>query len=168
MFFWSLTFCLQATEKVALLLVFLAAVFAFVPPKYILLVVFVEFYTREMPYRKESSDRWIRRIREWWDRIPAAPVQLVKPVHESKKNESKKKKWYCLTRVNYNFIPAKVDIIHLLFFLLSILQVWILFVFGSKLVYSLTSSMLPPYIKLELDWKFCTASCGFILTCTDF
>ncbi|KAG4984695.1 hypothetical protein JHK87_029444 [Glycine soja] len=82
----------QATEKVALLLVFLAAVFAFVPPKYIFLVVFVEFYTREMPYRKESSDRWIRRIREWWDRIPAAPVQLVKPVHESKKNESKKKK----------------------------------------------------------------------------
>jgi len=67
-------------------------VFAFVPPKYIFLVVFVEFYTREMPYRKESSDRWIRRIREWWDRIPAAPVQLVKPVHESKKNESKKKK----------------------------------------------------------------------------
>ncbi|KAL5194547.1 hypothetical protein HKD37_20G056611 [Glycine soja] len=77
----------QATEKVALLLVFLAAVFAFVPPKYILLVVFVEFYTREMPYRKESSDRWIRRIREWWVRIPAAPVQLVKPDHESKKRK---------------------------------------------------------------------------------
>ncbi|TKY50667.1 hypothetical protein E2542_SST22171 [Spatholobus suberectus] len=69
----------QATEKVALLLVFIAAVFAFVPPKYILLLVFVEFYTREMPCRKESSDRWIRRIREWWVRIPAAPVQLIKP-----------------------------------------------------------------------------------------
>ncbi|KAK7390763.1 hypothetical protein VNO78_18826 [Psophocarpus tetragonolobus] len=76
----------QATEKVALLLVFLAVVFAFVPPKYIILVVFVECYTREMPYRKESSDRWIRRIREWWIRIPAAPVQLVKP------DDSKKRK----------------------------------------------------------------------------
>ncbi|XP_061362740.1 uncharacterized protein LOC133306437 [Gastrolobium bilobum] len=69
----------QATEKVALLLVFIAAVFAFIPPKYIILVVFIECYTREMPCRKESSDRWIRRIREWWVRIPAAPVQLIKP-----------------------------------------------------------------------------------------
>ncbi|XP_020208574.1 uncharacterized protein LOC109793519 [Cajanus cajan] len=76
----------QATEKVALLLVLTAAVFAFVPPKYVLLVLFVEYYTRQMPCRKESSDRWIRRIREWWVRIPAAPVQLVKP------DDSKKKK----------------------------------------------------------------------------
>ncbi|CAK8574286.1 unnamed protein product [Lathyrus sativus] len=76
----------QATEKVALFLVFLAAVFAFIPPKYIFLVIFIECYTREMPYRKESSKRWIRRIREWWIRIPAAPVELVKP------DESKKRK----------------------------------------------------------------------------
>lgn len=69
----------QATETVALILVFIAAVFAFVPPKYIFLVVFIEYYTREMPYRKESSARWLRRIREWWFRIPAAPVQLIKP-----------------------------------------------------------------------------------------
>ncbi|KAK7280664.1 hypothetical protein RJT34_25730 [Clitoria ternatea] len=69
----------QATEKVALLLVFIAAVFAFVPPKYILLFVFIEYYTREMPCRKESSARWRRRMKEWWVRIPAAPVQLIKP-----------------------------------------------------------------------------------------
>jgi len=76
----------QATEKVALLLVFIAVVFAFVPPKYIFLAVFLEYYTREMPCRKESSDRWIRRIREWWIRIPAAPVQLIKP-EDSKKRK---------------------------------------------------------------------------------
>ncbi|KAL2323923.1 hypothetical protein Fmac_022981 [Flemingia macrophylla] len=76
----------QATEKVALLLVSIAAVFAFVPPKYVLLFVFVEYYTRRMPCRKESTDRWIRRIREWWVRIPAAPVQLVKP-DDCKKNK---------------------------------------------------------------------------------
>ncbi|XP_047162972.1 uncharacterized protein LOC124832737 [Vigna umbellata] len=76
----------QATEKVAVILVFIAAVFAFVPPKYIFLVVFLEYYTREMPCRKESSDRWIRRIREWWIRIPAAPVQLIKP-EDSKKRK---------------------------------------------------------------------------------
>ncbi|XP_045825939.1 uncharacterized protein LOC123918043 [Trifolium pratense] len=76
----------QATERVALFLVFIAAVFAFVPPKYIFLVIFIECYTREMPCRRESSKRWIRRVREWWIRIPAAPVELVKP------DECKKKK----------------------------------------------------------------------------
>ncbi|XP_054809283.1 uncharacterized protein LOC129311198 isoform X2 [Prosopis cineraria] len=69
----------QATEKVALLLVFMAAVVAFVPVKHMILVVFVELYTREMPCRKQSSERWLRRVREWWVRIPAAPVRLVKP-----------------------------------------------------------------------------------------
>lgn len=76
----------QATETVALFLVFIAAVFAFVPPKYILLVIFIECYTREMPCRRESSKRWIRRFREWWIRIPAAPVELVKP-EECKKRK---------------------------------------------------------------------------------
>lgn len=49
------------------------------------MVVFLEAYTREMPYRKESSDKWLRRIREWWFRIPAAPVQIVKPDDKKKK-----------------------------------------------------------------------------------
>ncbi|BBN69291.1 hypothetical protein Prudu_868S000500 [Prunus dulcis] len=75
----------QATDRIVLLLVFMAAVFAFVPLRYIILVVFVEAFTREMPYRKESSDRWVRRIREWWVRIPAAPVQLIKPDDNKKK-----------------------------------------------------------------------------------
>lgn len=73
----------------------MAAVFAFVPLKYITLLVFLEAFTREMPYRKESSDRWVRRIREWWIRIPAAPVQLIKPDDRKKKkslDDRKKKK----------------------------------------------------------------------------
>ncbi|KAJ7954640.1 Plant protein of unknown function (DUF639) [Quillaja saponaria] len=75
----------QATERFALLLVFMAATLAFVPSRYIILLVFVEIFTREMPYRKESSERWLRRAREWWVRIPAAPVQLIKPVESKKK-----------------------------------------------------------------------------------
>ena len=75
----------QATDKMVLLLVCMAAMFAFVPMRYIVLLVFVEAFTREMPYRKESSDRWVRRIREWWVRIPAAPVQLIKPEDNKKK-----------------------------------------------------------------------------------
>ncbi|KAK9935792.1 hypothetical protein M0R45_022876 [Rubus argutus] len=75
----------QATDRIVLLLVFVAAVFAFVPVRYIILLVFLEAFTREMPYRKDSSDRWVRRIREWWVRIPAAPVQLIKPDDNKKK-----------------------------------------------------------------------------------
>ncbi|KAK4598879.1 hypothetical protein RGQ29_016073 [Quercus rubra] len=76
----------QATEKVALLLIFIAAAFAFVPTRYLVLLVFLEAFTRKMPYRKESSDKWIRRVKEWWIRIPAAPVQLIK-VDEKKKRK---------------------------------------------------------------------------------
>ncbi|KAF3960548.1 hypothetical protein CMV_014748, partial [Castanea mollissima] len=75
-----------ATEKVALLLIFIAAAFAFVPMRYLVLLVFLEAFTREMPYRKESSNRWIRRVKEWWIRIPTAPVQLIK-VDEKKKRK---------------------------------------------------------------------------------
>lgn len=67
------------------MLVLMAAVFVFVPPRYIILLVYLEAFTRELPYRKESSDKLLRRAREWWFRIPAAPVQLIK-------NEEKRKK----------------------------------------------------------------------------
>lgn len=56
------------------------------PLKYLVLLVFLEAFTREMPYRKESSNRWVRRVKEWWIRIPAAPVQLIK-VDEKKKKK---------------------------------------------------------------------------------
>lgn len=82
-------FHLQATDKIALLLVFLAVAFAFVPLKYFIFAVFVEAFTRELPLRKDSSDRWVRRVREWWFRIPAAPVQLIRL--DDKKRDDKKR-----------------------------------------------------------------------------
>ncbi|KAK3012887.1 hypothetical protein RJ639_009704 [Escallonia herrerae] len=69
----------QATDFIALSLVFMAVIFALVPLNYITLLLFLEAFTREMPLRKATSDRWLRRVREWWFRIPAAPVQLIKP-----------------------------------------------------------------------------------------
>lgn len=60
-------------------------VLAFVPLKYLFLLAFVESFTRNMPARKESSERWLRRMREWWLRIPAAPVQLVKVEDKKRK-----------------------------------------------------------------------------------
>ncbi|PPR82389.1 hypothetical protein GOBAR_AA38326 [Gossypium barbadense] len=74
-----------ATDRVALSLVFLAVVLAFVPLRFLILFVFVEAFTRELPYRRDSNDRWLRRLREWWFRIPAAPVQLVRADEKKKK-----------------------------------------------------------------------------------
>jgi hypothetical protein len=56
-----------------------AAIFTFVPLRTIVLLILLEEYTRQMPVRKKSSEKLVRRLREWWLRIPAAPVQLVKP-----------------------------------------------------------------------------------------
>ncbi|KAG8500474.1 hypothetical protein CXB51_002722 [Gossypium anomalum] len=75
----------QATDRVALSLVFLAVVLAFVPLRFLILFVFVEAFTRELPYRRDSNDRWLRRLREWWFRVPAAPVQLVRADEKKKK-----------------------------------------------------------------------------------
>lgn len=69
----------QSTNRVAAALVAVAAIFTFVPLRTIVLLILLEEYTRQMPVRKKSSEKLVRRLREWWLRIPAAPVQLVKP-----------------------------------------------------------------------------------------
>uniref|UniRef100_A0A0A9FTV2 Uncharacterized protein n=1 Tax=Arundo donax TaxID=35708 RepID=A0A0A9FTV2_ARUDO len=69
----------QSTNKVAAMLVVMAAAFAFVPLRSIVLLIVLETYTRQMPVRKKSSEKLVRRLREWWLRIPAAPVQLLRP-----------------------------------------------------------------------------------------
>lgn len=56
-----------------------AAAFAFLPLRSIALVILLEVYTRHMPVRRKSSEKLVRRLREWWLRIPAAPVQLLRP-----------------------------------------------------------------------------------------
>ncbi|CAA0839055.1 Plant protein of unknown function (DUF639 [Striga hermonthica] len=75
----------QATDKLVLLLVVMAIVLSFVPTKYVILVLFLEGFTRNMPLRKESSERGVRRLREWWIRIPAAPVRLTRPDDKKRK-----------------------------------------------------------------------------------
>ncbi|KAI7994542.1 hypothetical protein LOK49_LG11G00030 [Camellia lanceoleosa] len=75
----------QATDGIAFLLVIVAVLLAIVPLRHLTLLVFLESFTREMPLRKASSDRWLRRIREWWVRIPAAPVLLMKADDKKRK-----------------------------------------------------------------------------------
>ncbi|XP_077243918.1 uncharacterized protein LOC143884303 [Tasmannia lanceolata] len=75
----------QATERVAMSLVLMALIFAFLPGKFILLLVFLDMFTRNSPPRKASTERWTRRLREWWFSIPAAPVVLDGAKDEKKK-----------------------------------------------------------------------------------
>ncbi|XP_072982472.1 uncharacterized protein [Typha latifolia] len=74
----------QTTEKVAISLIAIAAGFAIIPFDNVLQLVLLEVYTRHMPFRKENSEKLIRRLREWWVRVPAAPVQVVE--HQEYKN----------------------------------------------------------------------------------
>ncbi|KAL5208638.1 hypothetical protein ABZP36_033073 [Zizania latifolia] len=76
----------KTTEMVAVALLAAAAFLVFIPWRHLLLIVVLEVYTREMPLRKQNTEKFRRRIREWWARIPAAPVQMIKP------NENKKKR----------------------------------------------------------------------------
>jgi predicted CDP-diglyceride synthetase/phosphatidate cytidylyltransferase len=77
---------MQTTEMVAVAFLAASAFLIFVPWRHLLLIAVLEVYTREMPLRKQNTEKFRRRIREWWARIPAAPVQMIKP------NESKKKR----------------------------------------------------------------------------
>ncbi|CAI9787223.1 unnamed protein product [Fraxinus pennsylvanica] len=76
----------QATEKIAVALLAMALLLALLPVKYIVLLTFLETFTKYSPLRRESTERWMRRLREWWFSIPAAPVVL-----EGVKEDKKKK-----------------------------------------------------------------------------
>uniref|UniRef100_M8D6J2 Uncharacterized protein n=1 Tax=Aegilops tauschii TaxID=37682 RepID=M8D6J2_AEGTA len=75
----------KATEIVAVALLVAAAVVVLMPPKHLLLMAVLEVYTREMPLRKQHTEKFRRRIKEWWARIPAAPVQMIRPKEDKKK-----------------------------------------------------------------------------------
>ncbi|CAL9203378.1 uncharacterized protein LOC135631695 [Musa acuminata AAA Group] len=69
----------KTTQKVAIAMVIVAVGFTLVPFGHILTLVLLEVYTRKMPVRRESSEKLVRRIKEWWNRVPAAPIQIARP-----------------------------------------------------------------------------------------
>lgn len=75
----------QASEKFAVALVIVALTVALVPSKYMLLFMFLETFTRYSPPRRVITERWMRRLREWWFSIPAAPVVVEKEKEEKNK-----------------------------------------------------------------------------------
>lgn len=75
---------LQATDKAILALVVMALSLAFLPTRLLILVMFLEVFTNNSPLRKASTERWTRRLREWWFSIPAAPVVVEKDKEDKK------------------------------------------------------------------------------------
>ncbi|KAL8111076.1 hypothetical protein AgCh_026719 [Apium graveolens] len=75
----------QASEKLAVSLLVTALVLFFVPFKYIMLLAFVGLFTMYSPPRRAHTERWMRRLREWWFSIPAAPVLLDRGKEDKKR-----------------------------------------------------------------------------------
>ncbi|KAG9157693.1 hypothetical protein Leryth_022906 [Lithospermum erythrorhizon] len=75
----------QATEKCAIVLIATALLLAFLPGKYIVLVVFLEIFTKYSPLRRADTERTTRRLKEWWFSVPAAPVLLERSKEDKKK-----------------------------------------------------------------------------------
>ncbi|KAK9996473.1 hypothetical protein SO802_021159 [Lithocarpus litseifolius] len=75
----------QASDKFAVALLVTALILAFLPSKFIVLIVFLDTFTRYSPPRKAITERWMRRLREWWFSIPAAPVALEREKEEKKR-----------------------------------------------------------------------------------
>ncbi|KAG6474491.1 hypothetical protein ZIOFF_068428 [Zingiber officinale] len=73
----------KTTPHVAASLVIVAVAFSMAPFRYLLALVLLEVYTRRMPLRKPSSEKLERRVKEWWSRIPAAPIQIANPEYNN-------------------------------------------------------------------------------------
>ncbi|KAG8058912.1 hypothetical protein GUJ93_ZPchr0002g24740 [Zizania palustris] len=80
-----LAFPSQATDRAILALVVMALSLALVPTRLLVLMMFLEVFTNYSPPRRASTERWTRRLREWWFSIPAAPVIVEKDNKEDKK-----------------------------------------------------------------------------------
>ncbi|XP_024992122.1 uncharacterized protein LOC112525999 isoform X4 [Cynara cardunculus var. scolymus] len=75
----------QASDRFAVALGMSAVFVAFVPIRFVVLLVFLEEFTKYSPMRRSSTERWNRRLREWWFSIPAAPIVLEKLKEDKKK-----------------------------------------------------------------------------------
>ncbi|XP_076960250.1 uncharacterized protein LOC143636570 [Bidens hawaiensis] len=53
--------------------------------RYVVLLTFVEEFTKFSPMRRAETERWMRRLKEWWISIPAAPVVIERAQEDKKK-----------------------------------------------------------------------------------
>ncbi|KAJ7516496.1 hypothetical protein O6H91_22G060100 [Diphasiastrum complanatum] len=69
----------QATDQVIWLLSGITVVLACIPFRIIFLIIFLDIFTRQNSIRRESTERLMRRLRDWWYGIPVISVRFIKP-----------------------------------------------------------------------------------------
>ncbi|CAA0812434.1 Plant protein of unknown function (DUF639 [Striga hermonthica] len=72
----------QVTTEVALALLFGSTVLLVIPFKYIIAFVIFDLFTRELEFRREMVQAFMKFVKERWDVVPAAPV-VVLPFEDS-------------------------------------------------------------------------------------
>ncbi|KAJ7538678.1 hypothetical protein O6H91_11G058700 [Diphasiastrum complanatum] len=69
----------EATDQAIWIISGLAVGLAWIPFRIIFLVLFLDFFTRQHNLRRESTERFIQRLREWWHSIPVVPIRFAEP-----------------------------------------------------------------------------------------
>ncbi|TQD99964.1 hypothetical protein C1H46_014468 [Malus baccata] len=67
----------QITTEVALVLLSSATILLIFPFKYVLAFFIFDLFTRELEFRREMVKRFMKLLKERWDRVPAAPVVVL-------------------------------------------------------------------------------------------
>ncbi|XP_027932031.1 uncharacterized protein LOC114187848 isoform X2 [Vigna unguiculata] len=67
----------QITTEVAMILIFSATILLIVPFKYIFSFLLFDMFTRELEFRREMAQKFIKFLRERWHAVPAAPVSIL-------------------------------------------------------------------------------------------
>lgn len=68
---------LQATDQLLAAHVIAALALLVFPFKLVCVGWFLDTFTNELEFRRESTRKFIRRMKEWWYSIPVVPVKFV-------------------------------------------------------------------------------------------
>ncbi|XP_052735017.1 uncharacterized protein LOC108342983 isoform X3 [Vigna angularis] len=77
----------QITTEIAMVLISSATILLIVPFKYIFSFLLLDMFTRELEFRREMAQKFIKILRERWHAVPAAPVSILPFQNEEARSE---------------------------------------------------------------------------------
>lgn len=72
----------QASDELVAVHVVAAVLLAVLPLRVVVLLFLLDSFTRQLEFRREQTERLIRRMKEWWHRIPVVRVRFVEREEE--------------------------------------------------------------------------------------